>query len=1559
MANMIRPDSASDTRGSEPTDTAHDEVGIRNRFGRVARSNLVVWGIALLLLTLATWFAERQQATRDPFGPPTAWTTLAWWVEPLERNAFLREPLISTDLTDIYLSPDRTRGWIVGSNGTILVTENNGATWKDKQNVTQEFLRKTHAVEGGMRGWAVGTNGTIVVTDNGGKLWNIQEVETKHNLNDVLFSEDGNHGWIIGNSGTIITTTNTGKSWNIQQLAIGTDLNDIHLTNKDQTIWLAGSKGTIAFSTDGGRSWDIKQIDEKADFSGIHFSKNGQRGWVVGSGGKIFSTDNGGTSWREISSDTKESLSGVYLANDGLRGWIYGASGVLLTTLNGGQTWNKTDIKTKARIYSLRFAKDKSSGWLIGRGGTILITIDEGDSWQAKNGGAKSAFNGVHFDRDNQNGWIAGGDGTLLSTRDRGATWHFRDTNPGPSLYQVLFLHEADRGWIVGNHGIIRFTMDGGLTWGSQESQTPEPLSSIHFSKEGLRGWTVGNNGTIRFTTDGGKSWKPQKSEVNSDLISVHFAEDGLRGWIVGTKGTVLATRNGGMLWSRHEVNTTANLNSIRFSEDGIHGGIVGDRGTILITSDGGSSWKSISSEFKLNLHSILFADDGRRGWIAGAHGLILFTLNGGSSWTLQDSKSRSDLFNLHFSGDGRHGWVVGMGGTILSTRDGGASWQTAYYQRYPAPWFWVTLTLILLIATGFCFGIEAGTQPMRRLLSIATRGRSDEPVSSIDQDRLNFRPVVDGLADYLRNSETRPPLTIAINAPWGQGKSSFMRMLQQRMEGRGVQCVWFNAWHHQKEEVLLAALLQAIREQALPPLLSLQGMRFRLRLLTRRLSAHPWLALLGLGGFAYPLCHLVVDFIGWLSFAQNASKSWVNYFLETWGGMASVDAGVKSWHDLMDGSGVVDALWALLKHVSKQPDLLVDALASLVFMIFSFVLLQYGLRAFPGSPAVLLASLSRGAKLTGLDDQTSYREKFKRHYRDVCASLGPRYPVLFIDDLDRCEPKKTAEMLEAVNFLSNSGECFIVLGMARDVVEAQLALHYKDLATQHASQTAPNDQDTPAEIDYVRRYLRKLVNLDIRLPSLNAERLRSMLELEKGTADSRGAWTRALDTLQRAWEAWIARAMRWTVLGLAMLYFATSLTDGLNTWKDDQHKAARSARAEIEKIEERLEIRTRQLHATLDIARGRSEQAASEVLEHTGIALPSDYAKLSQDVRKSIDAKAPGHLASKTSDPCVRRTDKASATSASSVYTETNARVLECWRHREALRLEIEETLKAVRDRLGTRTGISAGDTQKELESLERRLEEVLLRAERETGLADIPANSSVSTDRSTPPVDGYLNEQVGAGIVDLRDPNPTAWHRWAFAASLLFAAFFTLRRVPYLIQDGVPFRMALELWHPLLAMEQDQATPREIRRFENRARYYAMRLRPHPPQRKSQLRRFAEWLDRRGGGKPPDSPPDAKTSIPEELIVGLSAIRHAAPEHIDLAAAQNEEPGENEPRMRRAVAVFIRRHRDRARETNKATNGSGTAQKFEYWTITSSQLEQFLEVAGEYNAPTNGARK
>jgi hypothetical protein len=125
---------------------------------------------------------------------------------------------------------------------------------------------------------------------------------------------------------------------------------------------------------------------------------------------------------------------------------------------------------------------------------------------------------------------------------------------------------------------------------------------------------------------------------------------------------------------------------------------------------------------------------------------------------------------------------------------------------------------------------------------------------------------------------------------------------------------------------------------------------------------------------------------------------------------------------------------------------------------------------------------------------------------------------VVFIDDLDRCEPGKTAEMLEAVNYLVDSGPCFVVLGMERDVVEAQLAYHYKDLAdARRALRRVDSDEEsTPASADgdvdhdrveYARDYLRKLINLEVCRPSLDVNKVERLLGIERSKPENPLGW--------------------------------------------------------------------------------------------------------------------------------------------------------------------------------------------------------------------------------------------------------------------------------------------------------------------------------------------------------------------------------------------------------------------------------------------------------------------
>ncbi len=80
--------------------------------------------------------------------------------------------------------------------------------------------------------------------------------------------------------------------------------------------------------------------------------------------------------------------------------------------------------------------------------------------------------------------------------------------------------------------------------------------------------------------------------------------------------------------------------------------------------------------------------------------------------------------------------------------------------------------------------------------------------------DLLGFSPYVEAIKEFLINPDTEPPLTLSIEGSWGSGKSSFIRQLIKELEANGEYTVLFNAWRHDKEDVMWAAFaLEFIRQ--------------------------------------------------------------------------------------------------------------------------------------------------------------------------------------------------------------------------------------------------------------------------------------------------------------------------------------------------------------------------------------------------------------------------------------------------------------------------------------------------------------------------------------------------------------------------------------------------------------------------------------------------------------------------------------------------------------------------------------------------------------------------
>jgi KAP family P-loop domain len=96
----------------------------------------------------------------------------------------------------------------------------------------------------------------------------------------------------------------------------------------------------------------------------------------------------------------------------------------------------------------------------------------------------------------------------------------------------------------------------------------------------------------------------------------------------------------------------------------------------------------------------------------------------------------------------------------------------------------------------------------------------SDEPVALAGESDIMRLDEVASALELLITDAATPPFTIAINAPWGAGKTSLARLLQARLENGTLRepphlVCWFDAWSHSDAPDVTAALAAAVARTA------------------------------------------------------------------------------------------------------------------------------------------------------------------------------------------------------------------------------------------------------------------------------------------------------------------------------------------------------------------------------------------------------------------------------------------------------------------------------------------------------------------------------------------------------------------------------------------------------------------------------------------------------------------------------------------------------------------------------------------------------------------------
>ncbi|WP_436757017.1 P-loop NTPase fold protein [Streptosporangium sp. V21-05] len=396
-------------------------------------------------------------------------------------------------------------------------------------------------------------------------------------------------------------------------------------------------------------------------------------------------------------------------------------------------------------------------------------------------------------------------------------------------------------------------------------------------------------------------------------------------------------------------------------------------------------------------------------------------------------------------------------------------------------------------------------------------------------EDQLGHRVYAEAIAAFVRHPETRPPLTIGVKGPWGAGKTSLMRMIQDLLDpgaagddpapihlpgsraertltnaevlartgrrprenaGRAEPgplplrradwrpTVWFNPWMYQSGEQVWAGLAHEIITQVTRRLPRAERERFWLELnlsridreAVRRRAYH--LAMTRLAPVALGLVATVV-----LTGALLAAAALLPALGALLGNAAAAVGSAGS--ALVVGAGAVrlarffgESADNAFRGLVTQPDLL--------------------------GPGAADGFANEVAPAPGYRSRTGFLHLVQTDMRQVLdlVATGERPLVVFVDDLDRCSPGTVAQVIEAIN-LFLAGEfpnCVFVLAMEPEVVVAHVEAAYPELAG-----TLPGG----GRSGLGWRFLEKIVQLPLSVPLLDdADRLPAFVRALLGVSD-------------------------------------------------------------------------------------------------------------------------------------------------------------------------------------------------------------------------------------------------------------------------------------------------------------------------------------------------------------------------------------------------------------------------------------------------------------------------
>ena len=290
---------------------------------------------------------------------------------------------------------------IVGSRGHILVSRDNGKSWKQAKVPTQNLITGVHFASSDF-GWAVGHEAVILHTKDGGESWNFQygdpfllpgmddsDAESAEEFSDDdflamnrqgsplldIWFKNEKEGFAVGAYGYFLHTSDGGETWEDWSKRLGNEdgwhLNTI-ASPDGKLVYVGGEKGVLFRSEDGGETWVSLNSPYQGSLFGMVVGPGMDDALVFGLQGHVFRTSDRGENWVEIMTENQNGLMAGALYGD--RGVILvGNGGVMMFSKDNGNSFVKQVTADRNSIAGIIKTGDGKLV-LVGQGGVKLAT---------------------------------------------------------------------------------------------------------------------------------------------------------------------------------------------------------------------------------------------------------------------------------------------------------------------------------------------------------------------------------------------------------------------------------------------------------------------------------------------------------------------------------------------------------------------------------------------------------------------------------------------------------------------------------------------------------------------------------------------------------------------------------------------------------------------------------------------------------------------------------------------------------------------------------------------------------------------------------------------------------------------------------------------------------------------------------------------------------------------------------------------------------------------------------------------------------------------------------